>query len=376
MNGTHLSVVLLPTSACNAACEYCFEDKRNDSLSLDRLGQILDKVLDHMDAQGKEALSIHWQGGEAMLLPPRWYRQAFDLIENAATARAKTIEHGLQSNMLAFSPAWVPIIAEMFGNSISTSFDYPNLYRKVPGHDPAHYDALWMSQVRQARAAGIDVKVISVPNRATLDLGAERFYTHLVEELGVTDFQINTPFPGGEVNDAKRALELDIAELARFHCELADIWLERGADQDVRIGPFDQLMNSFSQRDAILPCIWGRNCAEAFIAIDANGHVAQCDCWVTSYPEYRFGNILQSNSLSELLRDSPARRRFTERPVQLMQGDCIDCDHLALCHGGCPIRTYSVHHSLSEKDPYCELYKRLFRHIEDQATRLTGRHRF
>jgi sulfatase maturation enzyme AslB (radical SAM superfamily) len=76
--------------------------------------------------------------------------------------------------------------------------------------------------------------------------------------------------------------------------------------------------------------------------------------------------------LSELLRDSHARRRFTERPVQLMQRDCIDCDYLALCHGGCPVRTYSVRGTLFEKDPYCELYKKLFRHIEDHATRLAG----
>lgn len=37
-----------------------------------------------------------------------------------------------------------------------------------------------------------------------------------------------------------------------------------------------------------------------------------------------------------------------------------------------PVRTYSMYQSLSEKDPYCELYKRLFRHMEDQATRLAG----
>jgi hypothetical protein len=52
--------------------------------------------------------------------------------------------------------------------------------------------------------------------------------------------------------------------------------------------------------------------------------------------------------------------------------DCIDCSYLALCHGGCPVRTYSLRGTLFEKDPYCELYKKLFRHIEDHATRLAG----
>jgi radical SAM protein with 4Fe4S-binding SPASM domain len=372
INGNHFSLILLATNQCNAACDYCFEDLTRDRLSLERLQVIVDKVLDHMDEHQIAALTIHWQGGEAMLLPPRWYEQAFALVREAAAARGKRVEHGLQTNMLAYSPEWNGVISEMFGNSLSTSLDYPNLHRKVSGRGPEHYDALWARKVRMAREAGIDVKVISVLNQGTLDIGAERFYTYFVDELGVTDFQINTPFPGGEANAVKQNLSLDVSELARFHCELADIWLERGHQHDVRIGPFDQLLEYFSHRDAYLPCIWGQNCADEFIAIDARGHVAQCDCWVTSYPDQRFGNIFESGSLSELLRNSPARQRFNERPVKLMQEDCLQCDYLAMCHGGCPVRTYSVHKSLFEKDPYCHLYKSLFRHMESRATQLAG----
>jgi radical SAM protein with 4Fe4S-binding SPASM domain len=376
INGNHFSLILLSTNQCNAACDYCFEHLTDDRLSLERLQCIVDKVLDHMDAQQSGALTIHWQGGEAMLLPPNWYAQAFGLIGEAAATHGKHVEHGLQTNMLAYSQEWNDIIAEMFGNSLSTSLDYPNRHRKQPGRDPEHYDALLSRKVRMARDAGIDVKAISLINRGTLELGAESFYTHLVDTLGVTDFQINTPFPGGEANAVKQQLSpdvtLDVKALAQFHCELADLWLERGYRDGVRIGPFDQLLDYFSQRDACLPCIWGPNCADNFIAIDACGHVAQCDCWVTSYPEYRFGNILDGDSLTDLLRNSPAREHFNARPVKLMQGDCLQCDYLSMCHGGCPVRTYSMHQSLFEKDPYCHLYKSLFQHMESRATQLAG----
>lgn len=368
INGNHLSLVLLSTNQCNAACDYCFEDKTRDRLSLERLQLIVGRVLDHMDEHEIGALTINWQGGEAMLLSPRWYREAFAWIGEAAERRAKRVEHGLQTNMLAYTPEWDAVIAEMFGNSLSTSLDYPNLHRKVSGRGPDHYDALWGRKVHMARAAGIDVKVISVLNQGTLEIGAQRFYEHLVDELGITDFQINTPFPGGSDNAAKQNLSLDVVELSRFHCELADIWLERGLHRDVRIGPFDQLLNWFMDRDTCLPCIWGKNCADDLIAIDARGNVAQCDCWVTSYPDHVFGNIIECDSLSKLLRDSPARRQFSERPVMLMQGDCIDCDYLALCHGGCPVRTYSMGYHLFEKDPYCHLYKAMFGHMQRRAT--------
>ena len=95
--------------------------------------------------------------------------------------------------------------------------------------------------------------------------------------------------------------------------------------------------------------------------------MAQCDCWVTSYPAYHYGNILECDNFAALLKNSPARRQFNERPIQLIQRDCVSCDYLSLCHGGCPVRTYSVHGTLFEKDPYCELYKDMFGRMERAA---------
>jgi len=79
MTGNRFAIILLSTNRCNAACQYCFEDKTKDRISLERLQTIIDKVLDHMDDNGIGSLTIHWQGGEAMLLPS-WYEQAHALI--------------------------------------------------------------------------------------------------------------------------------------------------------------------------------------------------------------------------------------------------------------------------------------------------------
>ena len=106
------------------------------------------------------------------------------------------------------------------------------------------------------------------------------------------------------------------------------------------------------------------------------GQVAQCDCWVTSYPEFRFGNILDAGSLSDLLQNSEARRRLQSRPGVLIQKeDCLECDYLSLCHGGCPVRAYTVHGDLFRKDPYCQLYQRLFQDMEAMAATLPRRTR-
>lgn len=372
MMKNHLSIIFLPTNKCNVNCEYCFEDKTDDRLTLEQLSAVMSRIFDFMDESDIAALTLHWQGGEIMTMPVQYFEEAHELIQTLAVARKKHVEHGLQTNMIGYTPRWNSIIKEMFGGSVGTSMDYPNLYRKMFRGGPDDYTRIWTRNVQAAREAGIGVGVISVPNKATLELGAESFYSFFVEELGITDFQVNTPFPGGEQNDTKRDLALENEELSRFFIELTDVWIERGLHEGVKLGPVDQLIAHFSGEGGCLPCIWQANCADEFISIDARGFVAQCDCWVTSYPEYYFGNIFECDTLSGLLQNSPARKQFIERPQVIMDQGCIECDYLSLCHGGCPVRTYTMRHTLFEKDPYCHLYKSLFRHTEDAAARLAG----
>lgn len=376
MMGNHFSIILLPINKCNVACDYCFEDKTDDRMSLDQLRLVMTKVFDHMDAAAIRALTIHWQGGEIMLIPPDWFARAFELIQNLAAKRGKLVEHGLQSNMIGYHPRWNSIIEQMFGNSLGTSMDFPNLHRKLFNGSASDYTRIWKHNVQTALAAGINIGVIAVPNQATLDAGAGKLFSFFVDEVGISSFQVNTPFPGGEQNGTKRSLGLDVHELGAFFADLTDVWLERGYDRSISVGPIDELVKTFTDGSGCLPCIWQANCADEFISIDARGYVAQCDCWVTSYPDYFFGNIYEAESLTQMLAESPARQKFVERPARIIPHDCIDCDYLAMCHGGCPVRTYTFRGSMFEKDPYCEVYLAMFRKAEEVAAKLSATRAF
>src|SRR5262245_49634366 len=100
-------------------------------MSHEQLAVVIAKLLDHMERKSISSLTIYWQGGEIMILPPAWFERAHGLIAEAAGARGKRVEHSLQSNMIGYNKKWNKIIAEMFDNSVGTSMDYPNLYRKA-----------------------------------------------------------------------------------------------------------------------------------------------------------------------------------------------------------------------------------------------------
>jgi len=370
MMGSHFSIILLPTNKCNVNCEYCFEDKTDDRMTLEQLSVVMSKVFDYMEEARIQALTIHWQGGEIMTMPPDWFERAYDLIQNAAEARGKFVEHGLQSNMIAYNSRWNGLIERMFGGSLGTSMDFPNVHRKLFNGSATDYTRIWKYNVQTALSAGISIGVIAVPNQSTLAVGAEKFYSYFVDEVGVRSFQVNTPFPGGEQNETKRSLGLDVDQLGQFFVDLTDVWLARGY-YDVSLGPIDELIRKFTDGSGCLPCIWQANCADEFISIDARGYVAQCDCWVTSYPEYFFGNIFETDSLRKMLAESSARRKFVDRPAVVIPQDCIQCDYLSLCHGGCPVRTYTFSGSMFEKDPYCHVYLAMFKKAEEVAAKVS-----
>jgi uncharacterized protein len=374
MSQRNFSVILLPTSECNVACDYCFEHKEPHRLSAVLVPLLSQRLLDHLEHEGIEECEIYWQGGEAMIMGPAWFAQAGDVMNRAAAARGRRFTHFLQTNLISYSSAWNEVLHGMFSGSLGTSMDFPNLHRKLFKGGAQAYTALWTRRLEEARAAGIQVGVIAVLHQGSLDAGPERFYSYYAEELGLDDFQVNTPFPGGPAKQVEGAFSLETAALARFLGDLFDVWMERGYDSGVALGPFDALIDHFIGRPARLPCIWKENCSNQFISVDSKGTVAQCDCWVTSYPDYFFGNVFREPDLTRMLRTSPARQEFVDRPGYLVEHeDCLSCRFLSICHGGCPVRTYSALGTMLAKDPYCEVYKVVFARAETHARTLLRR---
>jgi radical SAM protein with 4Fe4S-binding SPASM domain len=368
MSGRIFSVILLPTSACNVACDYCFEHKTPHRLSSALLPLLTRRLLEHLENEDIEECEIYWQGGEAMIMGPGWFADAGNVMDRLAAERGRRFTHYLQTNLIGYSPAWNDVIRGMFQNSLGTSMDYPNVHRKLFTGGAKAYTELWTRRLHEAKAAGIEVGVIAVLHQASLEAGAVSFYRYFTEELELDDFQVNTPFPGGPASQIEGGFQLDLDELAKFLGELFDIWMERGYHSGVTLGPFDALIDHFTGQVARLPCIWKENCSNQFISVDSKGTVAQCDCWVTSYPEYFFGNIFHEPDLTRMLKTSRARRDFVERPKRLVQDeDCLSCRYLSICHGGCPVRTYSARGTMMTKDPYCEVYKVIFARAETHA---------
>ena len=372
MNSRVFSVILLPTAECNVACTYCFEHKEPHRLSM------APRAAAHQAAARSHRARRH-RGMRNLLAGRRGDDHGPSLVcggrqdhGRSRRRRGRRFTHYLQTNLISYSPAWNDVLRSMFGGSLGTSMDFPNLHRKLFKGGADAYTASGPSGSAKPKprasisaSSPCSTKAASTPAPTLLPL--------LHRGTRTQKFPGQHAFPRRTRQRVEAEFHLDKTALAEFLAELFDIWMERGHANGVSLGPFDSLIHHFTGAPARLPCIWKENCSNQFISVDSKGTVAQCDCWVTSYPESFFGNVFRDPDLTQMLRTSPARREFVERPKHLVEHeDCLECRFLSICHGGCPVRTYSALGTMLAKDPYCEVYKAVFGRAEPTAEQFYG----
>lgn len=360
MAGRDFSVVMSPTLECNAACDYCFQAHSSKRADINLLKRVFSQLRDYAVAEGIATLRMYWQGGEVLTLPTDLLEEALLAEREAFTGTDVQLEDHLQTNLIAYSPSHRDLVASYFGGALSSSIDYPNLYRRQAGRTAEEFTAEWLRKKDQAESDGFRVSVIAMPNTETLELGAEAFVRHFVHDLGIRRFQVNFPFPGA----GPRPLDLDVDRLANFYADLFDVTEAYG--RELYVNPFASLKKTFHTGDKELPCIWSLSCADGLCGIGPDGTVAQCDCWLTGTGDHTFGSLAEHN-MHEIMQSSH-RARFRDRSRYLLaHTDCGLCRYWSLCHGGCPVRAFAFTGKLYEKDHYCSVYKRVFERVESAA---------
>jgi uncharacterized protein len=328
------------------------------------LKQTIRIIVDYLKRSGISETSIEWLGGDPMAMQPGWMIRAVDVVREICNLEGVSVSHYINSNLLGYSPKWASLIHREFNGVVCTSFDFPNLYRRIRGGGTKEYDQRWRTKYRQAKDNGLRLWTLSVPNEASLKMGAEAYFSFFVDELGLDGFQIQPPFPGGPRTAVKEGYPLNQEKFSLFLARLFDVWMQGGYNRGIVIKPFSWMVDYFINHDkSRVPCVWAPSC-DHIVAIDPAGNVATCDCWVAGYPEYWYGNIHHCTDFDQIM-NSKSRMLLRNRVAFLVRHhDCGTCDYLALCHGGCPVHAYSTFGTLAAKDPYCETYKAIFKHVQ------------
>lgn len=94
--------------------------------------------------------------------------------------------------------------------------------------------------------------------------------------------------------------------------------------------------------------------------LEMNGDLYSCDRYV--FEAYLLGNILDT-PLAELMEKN---RQFGMHKTIDLPDECLDCDHIRLCFGGCPKDRFLLSKDdQNGKNYLCDGYRQFFEHIKN-----------
>jgi len=350
-------VLITPVGmSCNLKCVYCyngqFASSKNNILKQETLRRFFSELT---EVVGKK-VTIIWHGGEPTIIGCKKFE---NYLKEEEILRSEGIEvrNCLQTNGILLSESWCDLF-QSYDVRPSLSIDGPAFIHDLQRYDYHNlptYNRV-MSGMELLRGRGIKHGLLIVITKKSLEFVEEIF--KWVIENNIKSFDFLPCFEPELIKNKKEHNSPSPDEFAEFLINFFDLWWKH--DDCIKVRIFNDVLRYFLGSKVTI-CSWRGSCSW-IISLNEFGQLFPCSRF-HGYKKTSFGQI-GNNSLAEILTSS---KYINIRNVMLSgQKECINCDRLELCGGGCPLARYSLGDSFSTPYYYCSTRKRLFDHIENK----------
>ena len=319
---------------CNLRCQYCYylekqyltENKKmfNVQCSMFNGNGMSDSLLesyvrDYIQLQQVPEVLFTWHGGEPMLRPLNFYKQAVRYQQYYGQGRQ--ISNSIQTNGTLLTPEWCQFLHDE-GWLVGLSIDGTQ-----PMHDTYRLDAkgegTWqrvMDAIHMLQDYGVEWNAMATVNHANVSQPLE-FYKFFRDELHCQFLQLSpvveriqnngpspppslvgrgycgchlvvppgpfSPLPEREgLGESLAPFSVMPAEWGHFLCAIFDEWVRHDVGE-MFVNVFDATLAGWM---GVAPgiCVYAEECGHA-VVMEHNGDVYSCDHFV--FPQYRLGNI-------------------------------------------------------------------------------------
>lgn len=346
-----ISAYLKPTNRCNVGCSHCYlpESVRMTSnrMGMDTVRRSAEFLAEMQARQRKSSTLVIWHGGEPLVMPPDWYMQAGEILDEVLPGHVET----MQTSLIPFREEFVDLVRSRFSSFLGSSVDFSQ--RRLNGSVEAYHE-LFMKKVDLARSNGITVAPGVVPSLH--DVGRERFIVDWFVDRGFKSFNIDR-YNAYEAHFPDRP---NNAEHSRFLIGLLDALLERMETSGeapvvgaVRAGIQGVLFGLPGDR-------WGGSCMTDFVIIEPDGGLNNCPDKSTLEPHLSHLDAGYGGFAGSMLR----RKWIRHQAVGHQNSYCTGCENLHFCKTGCPITPNAPELEGGE----CSGYKSFLSHVRRLST--------
>jgi uncharacterized protein len=365
---------------CNLDCKYCFYLEKQKLYPGKSNFRMPDEVLEryvraYIEAQDVPEIAFAWQGGEPTLMGLEFFKRAVEFQKNYADG--KRITNAFQTNGTLLDDAWCEFFRVnefLIGLSIDGPREVHDRYRVDP-KGQATFGAV-MRGMGFLKKHNVDFNALCVVNRVNSRKPVEVYRFLADEGSGFMQFiplverawggeGLAQP-PGRATAKAEKSLvtawSVEAVAYGEFLCVIFDEWVRKDVGRAF-VQIFDVMLGIWMGMPASL-CVFAETCGGA-MALEHNGDLYACDHYV--YPDYRLGNIMESDMRG--LADSEQQRRFGQDKRDPLPKYCRECDVRFACNGECPKHRFMTTPEGEDGLNYlCAGYKRFLHHIDRHMT--------
>ncbi|RKF19963.1 anaerobic sulfatase maturase [Alginatibacterium sediminis] len=352
------SLIIKPVgSQCNLRCSYCYyiNNDRQHKMTIDVLSEM---IAQHIQAQPEHTSYVDfiWHGGEPMMRGLSFYESV--VSEQKKLKTNKKIKNTLQTNGTLITEAWATFFADN-NFMIGISIDGPELVHNI-GRIDKRGDSSYEKTIKGLALLNkynVEFNTLTVINNRSFHRGKEIYRSK--KEQGCTYLQFQPCIDHELDRISDHDWSLSGSQWGTFLCDVFDEWcIEDIGTTYVQF--FENCLAILMDYPSQM-CHHAPTCGQQLIA-EANGEVFSCDHF--AYQSHSLGQCTdpsdkEYSSLKEMVNSSD-QREFGENKRNQLAQQCLSCDFLPLCNGGCPKnRTLSTQHN-EPLNSLCIGYKQFF----------------
>lgn len=298
-------LILRVTNRCNFKCSFCSASNLSSKHTM-TLDQVKGYIIKYNPKQ------LCFEGGEPLMVPPSFYIELFNWIDNNPDLR---IEHiGITSNLWPFyknPEKWVPVLShskvhlstsfqygtgrKITDNKVYTEHDFISVIEKVKQYIPQQYPLTFIS-------------VISDENSSTIDQTIQ-----LAKRLGLY-VKINPAYPVGRV---VHGYPLD-----KMIEHYTDIIVSGNHEIEDNCGTLMRLLFGVPEHT----CMWNIDCSQGMRTINPDGVVSVCS--MDNSQAYQ----LTLKGIPIVTNDKGEHDITKDNNAVLVSAKCLSCRWYRVCN--------------------------------------------
>jgi uncharacterized protein len=321
-------------------------------------------ITQYIDSQREySAINFIWQGGEPTLLGLDFFRKVLSFQAEYCPPETRIVNH-LQTNGILIDQNWACFLKRndfLVGISLDGPPALHDRYRRTLNGNPTASRVL--ASLQHLVREGVELNILTCVHAGNVGYPIEVY--RYIKSVGARFIQlIPIVVRSSTTSSTINPMSVQPKQYGQFLIEVFDEWIKHDLGQ-VFVQIFESTFSSIARGIPSI-CLFSEVCGNA-VVVEHNGDVFSCDHFVE--PAHRLGNILES-SFREML-SSEKQLSFGLIKKYKLADECLDCEVLDLCHGGCPKNRFPIGPQIKDSPNYlCGDYKLFFTHVKPVMTRM------